>query len=173
MEIFEAYTSKSKTVLYLLGCLMFVAGGVWLITGDIDDRQAVVAGWGSAMFFGLGALVFIWRLLQNDVVIRIDDKSIYFKNMSPDPIPFSDLSGIEHKIISVAMSEQDYAILLIEPDKEGTLNFNKTYRMTAKLNKSFGFRGPSVMTVGLNRSFDEMWDNLIARFEAYNEKVGR
>ena len=57
--------SKVKTSGLLVGCLIFVLGGAWIVPNDH------MTGWLSIIFFGLCALVFAVQLLPNSSYLRL------------------------------------------------------------------------------------------------------
>ena len=57
--------SRGKAVLYLAGSLCAVALGIWM--AGIDPWM----GWACALFFGVGAIVFVLLLRPNSVYLRL------------------------------------------------------------------------------------------------------
>ncbi len=57
---------KKKLLLYLLGCLAFVAIGIYAIT-----RGEPVVGWSCVLFFGLGVPVFGMQFLPGASYLRL------------------------------------------------------------------------------------------------------
>ena len=69
------YQKKSSAILLLLGCVAFVACGIWMI-----PQKPFVAVLGIA-FFGFGILVAIAQMLPGSTYLRISETEIAFANL--------------------------------------------------------------------------------------------
>lgn len=105
MERIEIYSSKKKSLLFLIGSIAFVVLGFWLLleadnlTGwrANNPNFTRVIGIASILFFGLGVFVGIKRLIKSEVTLIIDIKGI---NVNPKKslnefINWSDINGFE------------------------------------------------------------------------------
>lgn len=66
------YPSRWKTLLLLLGCLLFSAVGVWMV---LDD---VLLGYFCALLFALGALVFLVQLHPRAAYLYLDEQGFTY-----------------------------------------------------------------------------------------------
>ncbi|EDM43168.1 hypothetical protein SCB49_11854 [unidentified eubacterium SCB49] len=89
MERIEFYTSKKKSLLLLIGCILFVIGGVWLILNAEDVKLyhrysnpiiAFSAGVASLLFFGYAMIVSIKKVVQNKIVFTLDHLGLHLNN---------------------------------------------------------------------------------------------
>jgi len=62
------YPKKHKTFFWLFLCLIFTAGGVFMI----NDESPL--GWLVSAFFGLGVIVFSISLLSNAAYLKLDNE---------------------------------------------------------------------------------------------------
>jgi len=60
------YPSRKKWILVLLGCLVFAAGGAWMIAGGASW------GWAALIFFGLGTAVSLAMLVPGVSALTLD-----------------------------------------------------------------------------------------------------
>jgi hypothetical protein len=112
-DIFEARYSIPKLLVALAGTLLFVALGPLLLrAGSWIAASAAVLG---TVFFGFAALVFLRRLFDRRVQIRVDAKGVMVREWS-DQI-------IAHRSIkSVRDMGRFLAIFLHKPEKYPTSN---------------------------------------------------
>lgn len=61
-------TTRRKMLVLLLGCSMFVAGGVFVLPTH------PVAGYGAIVFFGLGVVVALIQLLPDSAYVELDER---------------------------------------------------------------------------------------------------
>jgi hypothetical protein len=62
-------SSRVKTVGFLILSLVFVAGAIWMIAAD---PAASTTGWLTAIFFGVGAIVFAVMLVPGASFLRLE-----------------------------------------------------------------------------------------------------
>lgn len=118
MERIEIYTSKKKSILLLLGSILFVALCSFVAFGilDISLYKRLVGIVGIA-FFGLGIYVAIRQLIQNRLLLVIDDMGINVNPLKSDEkilwkhingFPIVSISGT--KIILIQVNNPQYWI---------------------------------------------------------------
>lgn len=110
MNKVEFHSNKKKAFLLLIGSLIFVILGVYLIlnaenmTGFRASNPLLIkfAGIASVLFFGLGIYVSIKQLLKNKLMLIIDKNGINVNPQKSKYIKWSDIEGFaEIKINSV------------------------------------------------------------------------
>jgi len=69
------YPSRTKWILILLGCAVFVAGGLFAMQGNTFMR------WGAVAFFGTGMAVAIAGLLPGASQLKLDREGFEFTAM--------------------------------------------------------------------------------------------
>lgn len=105
MERIEIYSSKKKSLMLLIGSIAFVVLGFWQLleadnmTGWRAGNPIFIRGIGiaSILFFGLGILIGIKRLIKSEIALIIDSKGL---NVNPKKtltefIEWSDINGFE------------------------------------------------------------------------------
>ena len=118
MEKIEIYSSKKKSLLLLIGSIIFVALGSCLALGVFDaNMYKRVIGALGVVFFGLGIYVAIKQLIKNKLMLVIDevgvninpsksDEKILWQNIKGFPI--LNISGT--KIIIIDIDNSHYWI---------------------------------------------------------------
>lgn len=66
------YPSRGKTLLLLLGCLLFSGVGVWMVL------DGVLLGYFCALLFALGALVFVTQLHPRAAYLQLDEQGFTY-----------------------------------------------------------------------------------------------
>ncbi|MEN2413752.1 STM3941 family protein [Flavobacterium mesophilum] len=126
MEKVEIYTSKKKSFLLLLACLVFVIVGFYMFMnaenfiGSRSRSPLFTKGIGivSVLFFGLGIYVSIRQLIRNQLVLIIDKTGI---NVNPkkslsERIEWKNIKGFSEikiqrtKIVIINVNNSDYWI---------------------------------------------------------------
>lgn len=96
----EARHSPWRVLLMLLGAALFVLLGLWIagVFGPFDarhDAMAPLIGWAGVLCFGLCAVLFVRRLLDRQVALRVDGTGIFWRSWSSATIPWSAIASIE------------------------------------------------------------------------------
>jgi hypothetical protein len=118
---FEAYYNKTKLAGMIAISLLFGLGGWWMIgqnkadydvssVGRLERLAALLGmervtlghavGWVLLVMGILGAFVYLSDMLHKDAAIRIDQRGIYSKGWSSEPIAWSNVARIEPKLIN-------------------------------------------------------------------------
>ncbi len=92
MDRIEIFTSKKKSVLVLIGSIVFVGLGIWFFlnadsfTGGRIRDPFLIRGIGiaSVLFFGLGIYAGIKRLIRSELALIIDPIGL---NVNPEKSP--------------------------------------------------------------------------------------
>jgi hypothetical protein len=105
MERIEIYSSKKKSLLLLIGSIVFVVLGFWLLleadnmTGWRERNPIFTRGIGiaSILFFGLGIFIGIKRLIKSEIALIIDSKGVNVnpKKSMTEFIKWGEINGFE------------------------------------------------------------------------------
>lgn len=93
---FVAKPSPWRLAMFLLGALLFVGGGAWMLgwIGTPPSDAPRWVGWAAICFFGLAAAVLAMRLFDTEDVVRIGAPGIWFRHHSDDIIPWREIAEI-------------------------------------------------------------------------------
>lgn len=103
MDAIEIPLSKSKLLLAVGGCILFVMLGIYLLTEDVFQHinfpPAIAKGAGilSIVFFGVVGFLTVRKMFDNKTGLRIDETGIT-DNTSANSIgliPWSEISAIK------------------------------------------------------------------------------
>jgi len=75
----KIHFSKKKYFWVLIVSIMFVLGGLWIITNEAPKSFVVyfIGGWMNIIFFGIGFLISMYMLLsRRKIGLLIDDKKV-------------------------------------------------------------------------------------------------
>ena len=93
----EIEQDQTKMVWLLLGAILFVAGGYWLVTGDFSNTPrgalAPYAGWASIVFFGAGGLFVIYRLIRPELPLTLSPRGIRTARMQ-EFLPWANVTTV-------------------------------------------------------------------------------
>ena len=166
-EPFEARPKRSRLLLYILICSLFVAASAWMlfVPGALNNARRspevlTIAAWIGLPFFTIGLMVFARMLLSSGPQIRSDPGGLYWKRLSAEPIPFAAIADSwTAKVGSSAM------LCLRLHDPARYLPRNPLLRALAGANRAMGTGDVSIPTNGLDRDVNELADAL-ARWRA-------
>jgi len=173
MPVFETRTSKMKMFWAVLGSIVFVALGLWMIMyPDVfsDSRHAALVpyiAWMCVIFFGLLGLIALLQIFSSKTQIRADENGVFARRLSNDLIPWSIIDSVDVKEIRMGASRQVYFILHMSKEVESQIRFNRIYSMSTGANKAFGIHGPHFVLNGLIDDPDYIANELATRFQFY------
>jgi hypothetical protein len=126
MKRIEIYSSKTKSLLLLIGSLLFVVGGIYMFmdtesfTGYRTRSPLFIKtiGIASILFFGLGIYVSIRQLLENQLILIIDKKGVNVnpKKSQTEVIEWKNINGFSEfkiqsqKFVIIDVDNSDYWI---------------------------------------------------------------
>jgi len=119
-----------KMFLYFLMCFCFVLIGVFIIKSDADLFTKIIGGYGCIIFFGIGSLMFLCKLVSTAPTLIISSKGIYtnwslFKELRKW-IPWDEIEKIGKTKQNIdakgAMVSQEYLVIYLKNPKK--FNFN-------------------------------------------------
>jgi hypothetical protein len=151
---FEANLSRVRIALMLAGSIGFVVAGLWLVgafgSPPSTTFKAVAAGWAGIVFFGACAIVFVRRLFQAGVEIRIDANGIYWRRWSDQTIPWNAIARISTGEIR---RQRFVCLFLIDPrafPAQGLAG------KLAGASRAMGFGDIALSATGTDASFDAL-----------------
>jgi len=157
-EVFEARPKKSRLILYILGCIAFIAASAWILfaPGALEHSRrspevVTVAGWAGLVFFTICLVAWGRMFLSSGPQIRIDQRGLVWQRWSPEPIPFTAIADSwTAKVGSSAM----LCLRLHDPARYSPRN--PLLRMLAGANKTMGTGDVAIPTNGLDRDIDQL-----------------
>jgi hypothetical protein len=178
MNRIEIYTSKKKSILMLIGSIIFVVLGIWLLmnaynfTGWKARNPILTQGIGviSIIFFGLGIFIGVKRLIKSELALIIDSKGL---NVNPkkslnEYIEWKDVLGFREIKI------QSTRILIIgvkNPDQWIEKETNSIRRKLMQFNLS-NYDSPfNIAAASLDISYKELNDKLNSYLKKYKNEV--
>ena len=157
---FVARASRLRLSGRLLGCLAFVAAGLWMVGafGPPPNPGKVWAGYASILVFGLVAIMGARRLIEGGDQIVVDHQGILWTQWSDRIIPWSAIRHIDRK----SVKRQHFLCLeLVDPARYPPTSLLGRF---AGSNRLLGFGDIAINVGGTDRSFDELVD-AVERFK--------
>ena len=102
MEEIKIYHSLWRMLLLILGSILFVLGGIYVLHMHKNVFHLVV-GWSSIVFFGCGGIVLLWSFLKERLFDRPHltindegiDEGISYRGMKTWHVRFADVASFE------------------------------------------------------------------------------
>lgn len=88
----SATRSVPRLLLLVLGSLLFVAAGWWLVSSG--GIQNLIAGWASMVFFGACGIVALVQVVRPKPVLTIDAYGVTWTAHSDQTIPWAAISDL-------------------------------------------------------------------------------
>lgn len=176
MNTIEIYTSKKKSILLLVGSLLFVGLGIWFII-DADNfsgwraRSPLVTrgiGIAAVLFFGLGIFIGVKRIIKSEIALII---SPFGLNVNPrrsqhEFIKWNEISGFNEikiqttRILIIGVKNPNYWM-----EKETNTLRKKMMQFNIK-----NYGSPfNIAASGLDISSSELNQKLKEYYERFNE----
>lgn len=172
--------SKSKTFIWLIGSLAFVAAGCWLLFGNPAFNNALLdnpwfiktAGTASLIFFGIAGYFFIRNLMAKGPGLVIDNTGIedFSTAAAASKIYWKDVEAIE---VLTIKSQPLILFKVVNPQDYIDGQANRFKRKMLKLNYKWYGAPAGISANGLRISFEELLQLVTGRFEAYTNTPGR
>lgn len=162
----EIEKSPFRLLAAIAVCLLFVALGAALAFGYLDraDSWSLFYGWASMVFFGLGAVRGIWRLLiSTGPVVVIGPQGLRDTRVAAEFIPWPAVRGIS----TWAYRGHKVMVLAIDPAVEKRLTRTRMARWTRSANAAVGADGLGVAAAGLKIEYDTLLATSIAYARAH------
>lgn len=173
-EQIEIPLSKKKMILSLLGSIVFVILGLWLLINPpkIDDpiignpTVIFIAGLASVIFFGLIAVIAIRKLSDKKAGLIINKQGITDNSsgVSAGLIPWSDIQEIK---VSQVLNQKFLMFIVRNPQEYLDKVSNPLKRKAMEINyKSYG--SPiSISANSLQTNFDNLYSLLREKMKEY------
>jgi hypothetical protein len=106
------YHSKARLILVILGALMFVVVGYWLVSGGARTLQVI--GWLSIVFFGACGLYAVLRLISRTPAVIVSAQGIvdHATANSAGLVPWSEIREV--KLLSF-MNQRYLGVFVHDP----------------------------------------------------------
>lgn len=157
MEGFTARFSKGRTLVMLAGALAFVAAGCWMIglfgpapvSARFGPAKTLIAGWAGILFFGLCALIFVRRLINDQPALRITPSGIQAAQWSDDTIPWSQITDV------TTWTHRTQTMIVLHLRNPEMFPGRGLAGMLAKANRGLTGGDVAITLTGTNRSLDD------------------
>jgi hypothetical protein len=140
---------RAEALVYFLASAGFTAGGVCMIL--LEGPQAI--GWVGVAFFGPGALVFLWQLLDVRPRLVITGRGVYDRTNGAGWIPWSD---IRYAWLQSVMGHEFVCLEVHDPDRYLS-RMSRWRRLVGKLNRGAGYSELWLNLSGLAVSIDQVF----------------
>ena len=151
--------SRWRFGLLLFACLGFVVGAVCLLMFDPDGA---FLGGSTILFFGGGAGITFWQLVDDRPRLVIDDAGILDRTIGVGLIAWSDIEGAYVKSIQ----GNDFICLELRDPDSYRVSQKGIRRAMASANRSLGFTDFNVNLMGLPIEVEEVYELIIKKLEA-------
>jgi hypothetical protein len=164
--------SKGKTSLWLIGALVFVAAGCWLLFGNPNFDNALLdnqwltkmTGTASLVFFGIAAYFFIRKLMASGPGLVIHDIGIEdYSSTVALKVYWKNIEAIE----TIQIQSQPIILLKVSNPQAYIDRAKGFKRKMMALNYKWYGTPLSISANGLQISFDELLQLISGRFETY------
>lgn len=148
MEKLIIKNSRWKYVLLLIGCIGFVAAGIWMV---IDGEPF---GWLGILFFGSGIPLSIWQIADSRPRLVIDERGVTDRTLGIGRIAWSDIEGA----YVMSISGNDFICLELKNSEKYWQKLSKVKRAMATANRQLGFTDFNLNLSGVEASTDEIFE---------------
>lgn len=172
MDDFIAYSSRWRTAGLVMGSLVFVAIGLWMIgaigpaptSGRYSQSLILLAGWASIIFFGFCAAGWGKRLVDRQAQLRIGAAGIHSAPWSTQTIPWSEISDVG------TWSSQGQTMIVLHLRDRTRYPGRGLAAMLADTNRGLTGGDVSISLTGTDRTVEEAL-SWVERFHAATESV--
>ncbi|WP_333620735.1 STM3941 family protein [Sphingobacterium multivorum] len=137
-HIIRLYSNKKKTLLMLIGSLLFVAGGIFFVMHpESFDGEPLITRMIDILcilFFCFAAIVFVRYLISNRLLLEITDQGLHIVDIHKTFIEWQDISGFKEIAIYstpiiIILIKNSKAVIDDEPNmiKKKMMQFNMNY----------------------------------------------
>ena len=164
MDDIKVYGSVRKTLMTLLGCLVFVAMGVICLLEGVH-----FVAWLCIAFFGAGALLMLFVLLRNRIsgkpVLSVTDRSVIMHGIKDFEISFADVDSFS---LTKVMGENWVAVKFrLQAEERKMADAGIVGKAARKLNTEVAGAPEAIPADGLSISARQLCDLLSERLSAY------
>lgn len=130
MNEFIVKTSLRKSIIYLLGCLLFVVVGIFILS-IANDISGKIIGFASIIFFGFGFIFLLYQVLNPRPRIIVDKNGITDRTLGIGRINWEDIES--------AALQRDFIALELNNVKNYLAKTSIFKRKLGRINKIMGF----------------------------------
>lgn len=165
-DTIKIYPNQYKNLLMLLACFSFCAIGIYLILLETKNLLDILIGIIGMVFFGLCAMVFITKLVQNAPMIEINPQGIMDKSTiwAIGLIKWQDIDFIKIK----SFKNQSFIAVYLIDEKPYLRRMSFWQKCNALINKKMGFSIISLNTVGTNYSSEQLFSEIEMRLNYFH-----
>jgi hypothetical protein len=178
MERIEIYTSRKKSIIILIGSIIFVGLGVLFVANPerfltlrMQNPDIVrIVGIASVLFFGFGIFLGIKRVIKSEIALIIDNKGL---NVNPEKsltkfIEWKDILGFKELKIQ---SQKMLIIVVKNPEKWIEREKGAFRKKLMKFNLN-NYDSPfNIGAAGLDITYVELNEKLNKYFKEYKNGV--
>ncbi len=151
MEKLIIKNSRWRHVRLLLGCIGFVAVGVWIVA------HGKPFGWVPIVFFGTGIMVSVWQIADARPRLIIDERGVLDRTLGVGRIDWSDIEAAYVRSIS----GNDFICLELKNPEKYSQKLSKVKRAMAAANRGLGFTDFNLNLSGVDVKTDEVFELLM------------
>jgi hypothetical protein len=149
MMEYKIYKSPWKAIKLLVGCSLFVAAGIFILTaGKANPAMA----WLTIIFFGLGIPLGLFQLLDRRPQIIINETGIFDRTAHKD---FINWEIIQDAYI-VKVRQETFICLVIPEEFEPSAHKSGFKKRMASLSKAIGFQELNISLGNLDVNAERM-----------------
>lgn len=168
MDDFVAYPSRPKIALLTLGCVTFVAGGLWMAgvfgppppSRRYSPELVFAIGWSTTVFFGLCGVMGVVRLFNGREELRIGPAGIRAARWSNQTIPWSEILDVS------TWSYKNQKSIILHLRDRSRFPGRGVAALLAGANRSLTGGDIAISLTGTNRSVEEALTS-IDRFRSH------
>jgi hypothetical protein len=143
--------ARRKHVLLLIGCLGFVATGIWIVA------HGKASGWVLILFFGTGLVVSIRQIADSRPRLVIDEHGVLDRTLGVGRIAWGDIEAAYVRSIS----GNDFICLELKNAEKYAQKLSKVKRAMAAANRGLGFTNFNLNLSGVDANTDEVFELLM------------
>lgn len=127
-------TSVWKSIFFLLICLSFTVGGIFIIFVAKDWSKTLI-GFASLFFFGFGFFALLRQALDRRPRLTIDEKGVTDRTLGVGRIDWEDIEVVQ----LTSIFTNNFIVLKLTNVEKYLKNLSSVSKKATKLNKSLGF----------------------------------
>ena len=178
MDRIEIYSSRKKSILILIGSIIFVVGGILFVANPErfltlrmqNPYIIIIVGIASVLFFGLGIFVGIKRVIKSEIALIIDNKGL---NVNPKKsltefIEWENILGFQE----IKIQSQRILIIVVKNPEKWIEKETNTFRKKLMRFNQNNYNSPfNIAAAGLDISYTELNEKLNKYFKEYKNEV--
>lgn len=164
MEEVKIYHSLWRMLLLILGSILFVLGGIYVLHIHKNVFHLVV-GWSSIVFFGCCGIVLLWSFLKERLFdqphLTINDEELTYRGMKTWHVRFADVASFEVR----RLGDNNFVAINYKPNVERQKMEDASIfdRLLRSMNKHLINAQESISVVDISMKAGELCDILNQR----------